>query len=136
MPSYVSVAFDLPVDRQWSYAEPEGLSAPVGARVEATLGRRAAVGWVVARSDTVDCVPAIVKPYLRLVDAEPLFGPETLRLAEWLSGMYYCSLGEALSAMTPSAERESRRKAKKPASGKGYVGDAGSVGDESSVGDA
>jgi len=136
VPSYVSVAFDLPVDRQWSYAEPEGLSAPVGARVEATLGRRAAVGWVVARSDTVDCDPAIVKPYLRLVDAEPLFGPETLRLAEWLSGMYYCSLGEALSAMTPSAERESRRKAKKPASGKGYVGDAGSVGDESSVGDA
>ena len=131
MPGYVSVAFDMPVDRQWSYREPDGLSAPVGSRVEATLGRRAAVGWVVARSDTVDCDPAIVKPYLRLVDAEPLFGPVTLALAEWLSGMYYCSLGEALSAMTPSAEREGRRKAKKPASGK----DSGAASDDGSAGD-
>jgi len=111
VPEYVSVAFDVPVDRQWSYRNPEGLDAPVGSRVEATLGRRTAVGWVVATGDTVDIAPPLVKPYARLVDAEPLFGPETLALAEWLAGMYFCSLGEALSAMMPSAEREGRKRA-------------------------
>jgi primosomal protein N' (replication factor Y) len=111
VPAYVSVAFDVPVDRQWSYKNPEGLDAPVGSRVEATLGHRAATGWVVATSDDVDFDPSLVKPYVRLVDAEPLFGPETLALATWLSGMYFCSLGEALSAMMPSAEREGRKRA-------------------------
>jgi len=111
LPAYVSVAFDVPVDRQWSYRNPDGLDAPVGSRVEASLGRRTATGWVVATGDEVDFDPSLVKPYLRLVDAEPLFGPETLALASWLAGMYFCSLGEALSAMMPSAEREGRRKA-------------------------
>ena len=110
MPEYVSVAFDVPVDRQWSYRNPECLDAPVGSRVEATLGRRTATGWVVATGDSVDIAPALIKPYDRLVDAEPLFGPETLALAEWLAGMYFCSLGEALSAMMPSAEREGRKR--------------------------
>lgn len=111
MPTYVSVAFDVPVDRQWSYRNPEGIDAPVGSRVEAPLGRRQSVGWVVGSGDTTDIDPALVKPYLRLVDAEPLFGPETLALAKWIAGMYFCSLGEALSAMMPSAEREGRRSA-------------------------
>ncbi|GAB1457064.1 hypothetical protein MASR2M48_23720 [Spirochaetota bacterium] len=58
MPRYVSVAFDVPVDRQWSYANPEGMDAPIGSRVEAALGRRTAIGWVVALSDTVDIDPS------------------------------------------------------------------------------
>ena len=110
MATYVSVAFDVPVDRQWSYRNPDGIDAPVGSRVEAVLGRRQATGWVVGSGDQAEIDPALVKPYLRLVDAEPLFGPETLALAKWIAGMYFCSLGEALSAMMPSAERESGRR--------------------------
>lgn len=99
VPAYVSVAFDVPVDRQWSYRNPEGVDAPVGSRVEAPLGRRVAVGWVVGSTDTVDIDPSLIKPYTRLVDAAPLFGPETLALARWLAGMYFCSLGEALLSL-------------------------------------
>ncbi len=126
VPAYVSVAFDVPVDRQWSYRNPEGIDAPVGSRVEASLGPRVAVGWVVESTDTVDIDPSLIKPYTRLVDAAPLFGPETLALARWLAGMYFCSLGEALSAMMPSAERESRRRA---AAGSMAAADSGSFDD-------
>ncbi|GAB1457065.1 primosomal protein N' [Spirochaetota bacterium] len=59
----------------------------------------------------------------RLVDAEPLFGPETLALASWLAGMYFCSLGEALSAMMPSAERESKRRGASSGSDSGSFDD-------------
>jgi primosomal protein N' (replication factor Y) len=114
---YVSVAFDVPIDRQWSYRNPDGLDAPVGCRVEAQLGRRQTTGWVVDTSGSVDIDPGLIKPYLRLVDPDPLFGPETLALARWVAGMYFCSLGEALSAMMPSAERESRRRV--PGGGQG-----------------
>jgi primosomal protein N' (replication factor Y) len=123
VPRYVSVAFDVPVDRQWSYANPEGMDAPIGSRVEAALGRRTAIGWVVALSDTVDIDPSRIKSYARLVDAEPLFGPETLALASWLAGMYFCSLGEALSAMMPSAERESKRRGASSGSDSGSFDD-------------
>lgn len=128
VPRYVSVAFDVPVDRQWSYRNPDGIDAPVGSRVEAQLGRRVAVGWIVEATDTVDIDSALVKPYLRLVDAQPLFGPGTLALARWMAGMYFCSLGEALSAMMPSAEREGRRRASAGGAGVASV-DAGSFDD-------
>ncbi|OHD25336.1 MAG: primosomal protein N' [Spirochaetes bacterium GWB1_59_5] len=127
MSEYVSVAFDVPVDRQWSYRNPDGIEAPVGSRVEATLGRRVATGWVVGTADTVDFDPKLIKPYLRLVDAEPLFGPDTLTLAAWLAGMYFCSLGEALSAMMPSAEREGKKREKGASGGSGT--DSGSFDD-------
>ncbi|MBN2875386.1 MAG: primosomal protein N' [Spirochaetales bacterium] len=117
MPAYVSVAFDVPVDRQWSYKNPDGLDAPIGSRVEAALGGRSAVGWVVDSGDAVDIDPSLVKPYLRIVDAQPLLGPETLALGRWLAGMYFCSLGEALSAMSPSAVSPTGRPGRRAAAG-------------------
>ena len=108
MPGFVSVAFDLPLDREFTYRNPAGVSAPVGARVEAILGRRALSGWVVGLSDRCDIEPSLVKEYRRVVDAEALFGEDTLRLARWLAGMYFCSLGEALAAMMPSGRREAK----------------------------
>ena len=106
MPEFVNVAFDVPMDREFSYRNPEGSDASVGSRVEAVLGRRTLTGWVTAVTDQCPIDPALVKPYRRVVDADPLFGPETLELARWMAGMYFCSMGEALSAMMPSGRRE------------------------------
>lgn len=110
MPAYVSVAFDVPLDRAFTYRNPDGPEARVGCRVEASLGRRVATGWVVATSDRCDMDAELVKPFLRLLDAEPLFGEETLDLARWVSGMYFCPLGEALAAMLPAASVAGTRK--------------------------
>ncbi len=108
MPEFVQVAFDLPLDREFTYRNPPGLDAAVGSRVEATLGRRALSGWVIASGDGCPIDPGLVKDYRRIVDAEPLFGGETLALARWLAGMYFCSLGEALASMMPSGRSEAK----------------------------
>jgi primosomal protein N' (replication factor Y) (superfamily II helicase) len=108
MPEFVQLAFDLPLDREFTYRNPPGLNAAVGSRVEATLGRRALSGWVIASGDDCPIDPALVKEYRRIVDAEPLFGADTLALARWLAGMYFCPLGEALASMMPSGRRESK----------------------------
>jgi primosomal protein N' (replication factor Y) (superfamily II helicase) len=106
MPDYVSLAFDLPIDRLWTYRQPEGMKTQPGCRVEASFKARKAVGWVVAAGVQPDIDPSLVKPYTRILDAQPLFGPETLSLARWLAGMYFCSTGEALGAIMPSGRRE------------------------------
>ena len=106
MPDYISLAFDLPINRLWTYSQPEGMKVLPGCRVEATFHHRKAVGWVVAAGVEPDIDPALIKPYTRILDAEPLFGSETLTLAQWLAGMYFCSVGEALGAMMPSGRRE------------------------------
>jgi primosomal protein N' (replication factor Y) (superfamily II helicase) len=103
---FIEVAFNIPLDRLFTYRNLQDKPARIGCRVEATLGRRKAVGYVV---NTVQ-IPAIpeegIKPILRVLDPDPLFGPYTADLAAWISGMYLCSRGEALSAMLPSGKRE------------------------------
>ena len=47
-----------------------------------------------------------VKEVKRVIDTRPLFDGRVIALAAWMSRMYMCSLGEALSAMIPSGRRE------------------------------
>ncbi len=106
MPELIEVVFNLPVDRRFTYAVPAGLEVKAGMRVSAPFGSRRLLGYVVA--DGTQAPPGIseLKEVLRRIDGAPLFGPRELSLAEWLSGMYLCSLGEALAAMLPGGRRE------------------------------
>jgi primosomal protein N' (replication factor Y) len=49
---------------------------------------------------------AEIKEFRRRIDGRPLFDQKLLELATWLSGMYLCSLGEALAVMLPGGRRE------------------------------
>jgi primosomal protein N' (replication factor Y) len=73
----------------------------------APFGKREIMGYVVGRRESppegVD--PGNIKALRRVVDKEPLFDPEDLALARWVSGYYLCGLGEALAAMIPSGRR-------------------------------
>ena len=103
---YVSVAFNVPIDRSFTYEVPEGVTAPLGSRVIAPFGRRSVAGFVVA--EAVDPPAGIaIKPISRVTNAEPLFDERYLTLAEWIRRMYISSLGEALAAMIPGGRRES-----------------------------
>lgn len=68
------------------------------------------IGWVVANNVDPEADPALnrsaIKPYIRIVDPTALFDQTTITLAHWISGMYFCSIGEALAAMLPSGKRE------------------------------
>ena len=50
--------------------------------------------------------PGKIRSINRVIDTEPLFDSEMLKLGLWMASMYHSSLGEALSAMLPSARRE------------------------------
>jgi primosomal protein N' (replication factor Y) (superfamily II helicase) len=103
---YAEVAFNLPVKRNFTYRIPDGVDVSPGYRVSAPFGRRSLTGSVVALREAPPEGVSGIRDLSRVVDARRLFGDETLELARWMSQMYLCSLGEALSAILPGGRRE------------------------------
>lgn len=105
--AFVRVAYPIPLDETYWYANNTGKPASIGCRVEAQLGRRSLTGFVVETAGKCLIDPALLKPIRRVVDAEVIFSRATVELAEWVARMYFCSFGEALGAMLPTGRRES-----------------------------
>lgn len=106
MSRFVEVVFNLPVNRKFTYAVPVNMEVGLGFRVAVPFGSRKLAGCVVGTLD--DPPPGVtgIKEIQRRIDQRALFDQKLLNLALWLSGMYLCSLGEALSAMLPGGRRE------------------------------
>ncbi|MFY9346049.1 MAG: primosomal protein N' [Planctomycetota bacterium] len=110
-PTYVQVALNLPLRREFTYALPPGLSARPGNRVRVDFHGRAAGGVVTAVSASTDLPPAKVKPIQAVLDDEVTIPSSLLELAHRMAATYGCSLGEALDAMLPAvAKRRGQRR--------------------------
>lgn len=101
-----SVLLPLPLEGPFTYSIPDGLEVKPYRRAVVPFARRELTGFVTAVMEDTE-LPYEVKPVKRMVDKEDVFTPELVELARWMSHMYLCSAGEALSAMIPSGRRES-----------------------------
>jgi primosomal protein N' (replication factor Y) (superfamily II helicase) len=109
--TYVQVALNLPLRREFTYRLPPGATARPGNRVRVNFHGRALGGIVTAVSDTTDLPPAKVKPVESVLDDELLLPPSLLELAQRMAATYGCSLGEALDATLPAvAKRRGQRR--------------------------
>jgi len=99
------VAFNLPLERAFHYLIPPALQGEVepGRRVAAPLGPRERIGFVL-RLVTESPIREL-KAIRRVIDPRPMIAGERWALAAWLSGYYYCSMGEALAVMVPGGLR-------------------------------
>lgn len=104
---YLEVSFNIPVNATYTYSTPEGV--PPGCRVQAQLGRRKLIGWVVGHPEKAPEGVSSIREIVRVVDKEALFDEKWLELARWMADLSFCTLGEALSAMLPGGKRESRK---------------------------
>ncbi len=106
MGRFVEVVFNIPVDKTFLYSVAENATLERGCRVMAPLGKRQLTGFVV--SETVETVEVDydIRPLHRVVDTKALINSALFDLARWISQTYMCSMGEALSTITPSARRE------------------------------
>ncbi len=105
-PQYAEVVCGIPLERSLTYLIPPKLSCGVGQRVTVFLGSRKLTGYVIEVHSNEPKGSFTVKPIHRVVDAQPIFGPEQISLAQWMADLYVCSLGEALSAMLPGGKRD------------------------------
>ena len=76
--------------------------ALIGCRVLVPLGRKSIIG-IIYRKHEGD-LPANIKvrDVLQIVDETPIITAEQLKLWEWLSSYYMCTLGEVMAAALPS----------------------------------
>jgi len=105
MSKYLLVVFNIPVKATYTYVSLEDSNCGIGYRVEAMLGRRKLIGFVIGTTD-IEPTEFKVKPILRVVDKEPLYDEILLKLSSWVADFTMCSLGEALSTMLPGGKRE------------------------------
>ncbi|HEX5050348.1 MAG TPA: primosomal protein N' [Planctomycetota bacterium] len=109
--SYVQVAMNLPLRREFTYALAPGMVAAPGTRVRVNFHGRKLAGIVTALASTTDLPKAKVKPIEAVLDSELLLPPSLLELSRRMAATYGCSLGEALDATLPSvAKRRGQRR--------------------------
>lgn len=106
-PAYLKAVFPIPIHAHYWYRNNPQSPAWPGFRVETMLGRRKLVGYIVEGAETCPIEGVEFKTIIRTIDKEKLFGEETMSLARWVADMYFCTFGEALASMLPTARRES-----------------------------
>ncbi len=108
----IRVALGSAADTEFDYLVPDTLwPIEVGRRVEVPFGKgnRPEVGFCVES----DLPPEKafgdggrkirLKHVARVLDEQPLLGPELMELAKWIGEYYVCPLGQVLAAMVPGA---------------------------------
>ena len=107
------IALNLPLNKTFHYEIPEHFKKLVqkGKRVTVPFGNRIQSGIIVGFCDKSDVEH--VKPILDIKDESPLIDDDLFMLAGWISDNYFCSLGEALSAMTPYVVKKFTKSIKK-----------------------
>ncbi len=116
---YLDIALNVPLNQTFTYSFDETdsekaekkLLPEIGKRAEIKFGNRKTIGYITGIHDKLpeNCPveEGKIRPILRILDKESLFGQELLELARWMSFYYLCSIGEAISTMLPSGKRES-----------------------------
>lgn len=114
---FVQVAFNLPLDKTFTYKKPDAETDSLfGKRVTASFRSRKLKGMVVGESPSANDVPEkTIKEIDTVIDREPIFAEREYERAAWIAKYYYCSIGEALFASLPAGEPPKRKKLpKKP----------------------
>ncbi len=101
----IEAVFNIPLNRTFTYLNNTGKDLLVGCRFTAPFGKRTLTGWVVG-IPTEEPSGFEIKEIDKVVDNEPLFDFDQLELAQWLSSLSLCSLGEALAIMLPGGRQE------------------------------
>ena len=108
----IRVALASAADTEFDYLVPDALwPIEMGRRVEVPFGRgnKPEVGFCVESDVAAEKAfdggggKARLKRVARVLDDEPLLGPDLMELARWIGEYYVCPLGQVLAAMVPGA---------------------------------
>lgn len=101
----VNIAFPIGTHQTFSYTVPEQWRSQVevGSRVIAPLRRRKSQGYIVEINPEIDdTLRSKLKPLIKIIDDEPLFSEELVKLLQWISVYYLTPLGKVLHTALPS----------------------------------
>lgn len=111
MPQFLAdIALPVPIDHTFTYLVPPDLEplAKIGSRVLVPFGRKHLTGVIVARPSTTTVKG--LKAIRDVLDAQPAFSQDMLRLTKWIAEYYFAPWGDVLRAAIPQGlSQESRR---------------------------
>jgi len=104
---YLAISIPNTIKRDFTYSiELEKLSESLlGSRVLVNYNGKLRIGVVVdlLTANQVDFDVRNYKEIISILDKEPTFTSDVLKLAKWTAEYYFCSLGDTLKAMVPGA---------------------------------
>lgn len=106
----LEVAVAVPLNKTFHYL-PKADILPenaLGKRVKVPFGKRNIIGYVLALRD-IENSKFELKEINEIIDIDPVIDEESIKLAEFISKNYVCSLGEALSSIIPSSMKPPKR---------------------------
>lgn len=97
----VDIALPVPLEQTFTYLVPPELQpqARPGCRALVPFGRKYLTGVIVGHPSQTKI--SGLKPVKDILDAEPTFSEEMLKLSRWMSEYYFAPWGEVLRAATP-----------------------------------
>ncbi len=99
----VDIILPLAIADVYTYLIPEAMPYPqIGMRVLVPLGKKHIIGIVYRQHEGEMPQHIKVREVLQVIDDQAIVTTEQLRLWEWLSQYYMCSMGEVLAAALPS----------------------------------
>ena len=103
------IILPLAIADVYTYNIPEALlpianrQLPItGCRVLVPLGKKSIIGIIYRKHEGELPASVKVRDVLQIVDESPIITAEQLKLWEWLSSYYMCTLGEVMAAALPS----------------------------------
>ena len=107
--SLYDIILPLAIADVYTYNIPEALlpidyrlSPITGCRVLVPLGKKSIIGIIYRKHEGELPASVKVRDVLQIVDETPIVTAEQLKLWEWLSSYYMCTLGEVMAAALPS----------------------------------
>ncbi len=99
-PAVAKIAF--PFQDSFDYLVPEGATPALGAAVEAPLGARAMIGYVVGFAETSEHK---LRAFKRVVDDIPSLPEDLIKLGAFIADYYLAPLGDVLRLLVPTPAR-------------------------------
>lgn len=101
---HVDVILPLPLHGLYTYSVPAGLdkSVSIGSRVIVQFGKKKFYTAIVYHIYNLDKVDDTIKDITTVLDDFPIITSVQLKLWEWISMYYICSLGDVYKAALPS----------------------------------
>ncbi len=112
-PLFADIALPVPLEKTFTYIVPPELqdAARLGCRALVPFGKKHATGVIVklAHETTIPNLKSIRD----ILDSQPTFSDEMLKLTRWIADYYFASWGEVLKAASPRGfTAESKRSVK------------------------
>ena len=108
-PSLYDIILPLAIADVYTYNIPDVLlpianrqSPTTGCRVLVPLGKKSVIGIIYRQHEGELPASVKVRDALQIIDETPIITAEQLKLWEWLSSYYMCTLGEVMAAALPS----------------------------------